>query len=273
MDMIFRKIAAVAAVLLVGAGIATPVMAQEQKWIAPCDVFENFKAAGRAESTGGQKYGQMCSILGNDPIAEACLELRAIEEGVRPQPGMDEETELNEACDMAIVAGPPPGMEPAGPTIVTGTPDTAPALDGAKQDAAMEMAFWESVKDSEDPSMFAAYLSKYPQGTFAPLAQARMQTLSAGSSSSSGSGTTTVVIEKPVVTTSPNRNQIVANKRTQRRLQAVGCYRGAIDGIWGNGSANAVRRFNSQTGQQLSPGRATLRHVEVISRYRYRVCR
>lgn len=255
------------------AGIAGPVSAQEAKWIAPCDVYENFKAAGRENSSGGQKYGQMCAILGNDLIAEACLELRAIDEGARPQPGVEEEAELNDSCDAAIVAGPPPGAEPSAPVVATEMPEDEPALEGAKQDTAMEMAFWESVKDSNDPAMYSAYLEKYPQGTFAPLAEARIQTLSSNTAAPAASGSSTVVIERPVVAPNPNRNQIVANKRTQRRLKAVGCYRGAIDGIWGRGSANAVRRFNSLTGQRLQPGRASLHHVDVISRYRYRVCR
>ena len=39
-------------------------------------------------------------------------------------------------------------------------------------DQRMELAFWESVKDSTNPAVLRSYLEQYPQGTFAPLARA-----------------------------------------------------------------------------------------------------
>ena len=41
----------------------------------------------------------------------------------------------------------------------------------------MELAFWNSVKDSDEAAMFGAYLKKYPDGLFAELAQLRLQGL------------------------------------------------------------------------------------------------
>jgi class 3 adenylate cyclase len=38
----------------------------------------------------------------------------------------------------------------------------------------IELAFWDSVKDSEDRAMFEAYLTKYPDGHFAEIARARL---------------------------------------------------------------------------------------------------
>lgn len=43
--------------------------------------------------------------------------------------------------------------------------------------ATMELAFWESIKESTDPAEFAAYLEQYPGGSFAALAEARRQSL------------------------------------------------------------------------------------------------
>jgi len=43
--------------------------------------------------------------------------------------------------------------------------------------AELELAFWESIKESRDPAEFAAYLERYPGGTFAALAEARQQAL------------------------------------------------------------------------------------------------
>jgi hypothetical protein len=38
------------------------------------------------------------------------------------------------------------------------------------------LAFWDTVKDSDDPAMFLAYLAKYPEGEFRSLAEIRCQT-------------------------------------------------------------------------------------------------
>ena len=51
----------------------------------------------------------------------------------------------------------------------------APAAEAPKvDDKAMELAFWNSVKDSGDPAAFEAYLTQYPEGTFAPLARLKV---------------------------------------------------------------------------------------------------
>lgn len=41
--------------------------------------------------------------------------------------------------------------------------------------AALEISFWESIKNSKDPSDFRAYLDRFPNGTFAALARTRAQ--------------------------------------------------------------------------------------------------
>ena len=38
-------------------------------------------------------------------------------------------------------------------------------------DGRIELAFWNSIKDSDDPAMFLAYLEKYPNGEFRSLAE------------------------------------------------------------------------------------------------------
>jgi hypothetical protein len=42
---------------------------------------------------------------------------------------------------------------------------------------AVELAFWNAVKDSAVADELRAYLEKYPNGQFAPLARSRMNTL------------------------------------------------------------------------------------------------
>ena len=45
-------------------------------------------------------------------------------------------------------------------------------------DTAVELAFWDSVKDSDNPALFEAYLQKYPEGEFILLARAKLQEFS-----------------------------------------------------------------------------------------------
>jgi adenylate cyclase len=41
-------------------------------------------------------------------------------------------------------------------------------------DRDIELSFWESVRESDNPALIQAYLQKYPNGEFSPLAEIRM---------------------------------------------------------------------------------------------------
>jgi Caspase domain len=49
-----------------------------------------------------------------------------------------------------------------------------PAIDSRSGDAAFELAYWDSIKNSTNPEDFRAYLKKYPNGTFIELARNRL---------------------------------------------------------------------------------------------------
>lgn len=55
---------------------------------------------------------------------------------------------------------------------------TVPASESPEADTT-ELTFWESVKDSDNPEMYTAYLEKYPEGSFATLAKVRIDELGA----------------------------------------------------------------------------------------------
>jgi class 3 adenylate cyclase len=57
--------------------------------------------------------------------------------------------------------------------------DLEGGLISADNEAALELAFWESVKDG-GPAELAAYLDRFPEGTFAPLARTRQSGLGSG---------------------------------------------------------------------------------------------
>ena len=47
------------------------------------------------------------------------------------------------------------------------------------QDREVELAFWESVRESDNPDLLRAYLEKYPDGEFKPVAEIRLRELAA----------------------------------------------------------------------------------------------
>ena len=53
----------------------------------------------------------------------------------------------------------------------------------------IELAFWESVRDSDNPALIEAYLEKYPGGEFSALAEIRIAEL-AGHGRGAGAGET-----------------------------------------------------------------------------------
>ena len=53
------------------------------------------------------------------------------------------------------------------------TAPSSPQVD----DTALEFEFWKSVSDSTDPGLFQAYLDRFPNGTFAAIAEARVKSL------------------------------------------------------------------------------------------------
>jgi len=63
---------------------------------------------------------------------------------------------------------PPPRRTPA--KIAAPAPDV-----NAEQ--AIELAFWNSVKDSSEPQLYQEYLDKYPEGRFASLAETKLEIL------------------------------------------------------------------------------------------------
>ena len=51
------------------------------------------------------------------------------------------------------------------------------------QDREIELAFWQSVRDSANPALIQAYLEKYPKGEFSTLAEIRLGELTSDGTS------------------------------------------------------------------------------------------
>ncbi|MBI4517890.1 MAG: caspase family protein [Deltaproteobacteria bacterium] len=67
-----------------------------------------------------------------------------------------------------------------GPAAAAAAAPPVPAAPAPRVDeSAVELTFWNSVKDSQDAAEFEAYLQKYPKGEFATLARKRAKALKA----------------------------------------------------------------------------------------------
>jgi adenylate cyclase len=60
--------------------------------------------------------------------------------------------------------------------LLEGTTPPEPSATPAEL-VAVELAFWESVRESDNPAMYEAYLERYAEGAFAALATARLDEL------------------------------------------------------------------------------------------------
>jgi uncharacterized caspase-like protein len=128
------------------------------------------------------------------------------------------------------------------------------AAPGAAGAPSAEVVFWESIRDSDDPADFQAYLGRYPTGTFAALARNRLDELQNGGP---GAPPPTAAPRPP---SDPAVAQLAAAQtlerglsRDQRRqvqeaLSREGIYGGRVNGVFGVGMRSAIRRFQAGLG-------------------------
>lgn len=78
-------------------------------------------------------------------------------------------------------------FEPPVEAAAAAAPPVQPALTGQVGTQAIELSFWESIKNSTHPDDFRAYLEQFPDGIFARLARNRLSQLE-GDSAGRGAG-------------------------------------------------------------------------------------
>ena len=117
------------------------------------------------------------------------------------------------------------------PTVSVTPPQTAPGFDAR----AMELAFWNSIKDSTDPADLEQYLENFPKGLFAGLARNSLKRLRK---------TTTASLTPPTPST-PSATSIA---EVQRRLATLGYRPGSADGAMGRQTRRAIEQFQRSVG-------------------------
>ena len=103
------------------------------------------------------RSGMFFEDLGEQLVKNIAHPIRAFRLRIVEDTASEEPVKLAEIVDE-------PEPPPASAAISELSPDTA---------AALELAFWESVKDGT-PAELESYLEKYPEGTFASLARTRL---------------------------------------------------------------------------------------------------
>jgi uncharacterized caspase-like protein len=142
-------------------------------------------------------------------------------------------------------------------------------------DSAVDHTFWTSIAASDDPELFREYLRRFPKGSYAVIAQAKLQTLSQPRTSASPYHLAMGAPPTNVVSITPAEPQVVPQQMVedlQRELKRVACFSGAIDGDWGAASKKALGHFNRSAKLKLPVEQPTQEALTSVKSYSGEVC-
>jgi uncharacterized caspase-like protein len=168
------------------------------------------------------------------------------------------EVYLNPAVAPSDKAAAAPSSAPA-PTVVA----SASPTDN------VEIEFWRSVKDSNKPEELQAYLAKYPNGIFAPLAQARVQQLQNGPSTTTRNLTS--ALDPAIFTDEANQSSedligLDSNGRrdVQRRLTGLG-FEIKASGKFDEQTRSVIKRWQAARGYPASGYLNKMQHQALLA--------
>jgi hypothetical protein len=116
----------------------------------------------------------------------------------------------------------------------------------------VELEFWRSIKDSNKPEEFNAYLTNYPNGTFKSLALARIASLQDGPSTTTRNLTTGIdpaTFTEEADQTSEDQLGLDKGQRrdVQRRLTALG-FDTSVNGKFDEATRSVITRWQAARG-------------------------
>lgn len=155
---------------------------------------------------------------------------------------------------------------------------TVPAPPPAAYDKEMEIAFWNSVKDSRTPELLQTYLNRFPNGTFAELARVlieQAQPKREGAARADEKPATAVVgAAGPMVSPppAPAEDPAALVRAIQSELSRIGCEPGREDGKWGPNVTEAMTRFNQATASHHPADRPQRETLAALVASSGRVC-
>lgn len=184
-----------------------PALAQTTATQDPC---QEAAIHAQLESLMAPGYARVCDAVGSVSLTPDCMNYYLRVTDTAPPPSEDARAALAAACEASMpgatalgcigpdcrpakdvpVADPtdamecgeglecrPPEDEPVPLDDDTGALETDTAPRTAQADAALDLAFWEAIEDSNDPAMYRAYLDQFPRGVFRVIAAARLAAL------------------------------------------------------------------------------------------------
>lgn len=90
------------------------------------------------------------------------------------------------------------------------TPATPPSDRDGANERDIEIAYWNSVKDSRNPAFLRAYLNAYPEGSFANLARTMLNELEPAPTPETSAPVVPLPRPKPMVKLAPEIEEVVA---------------------------------------------------------------
>jgi uncharacterized caspase-like protein len=170
--------------------------------------------------------------------------------------------------------GSPAPAAPAAPAqasngVAPAAAAAAPAVASATPGSDVEVEFWRSVRDSNKSEELNAYLTKYPEGQFAPLARARIAALDNGPSTTTRNLSSGV--DPAVFTDDSNQvteDQIGLDKSqrrdVQRRLTGLG-FDTKATGIFNDDTRIVIKRWQTARGYPATGYLNKLQHKALLS--------
>jgi uncharacterized caspase-like protein len=120
-----------------------------------------------------------------------------------------------------------------------------------------ESTFWTTVSKSGNAALIQAYIDRYPDGTFSPLARVLLNELRQKTEAQTAAG-------KEI-------NRALA-RELQRELKRVGCDPGDVDGTWDDKARAALENFMVRTRLALHHDAPTQAALDAVKSQLVRVC-
>lgn len=121
----------------------------------------------------------------------------------------------------------------AGPSLVL-APAPKPTTEFSNIDG--DRAAWSVANAADTEAGYTAYLDQFPQGDFSNIARSRIQVAAAPQ------------IDPALEAEQNLKLNRTARREVQRKLTLLGYSTRGVDGIFGNGSRDAIKRFQRSTG-------------------------